>query len=834
MNKKNLLRFSVLLGLGSLFAGCAIEGTEDASVPGPLLPPAAEAYMPPAAEPVSKGLVILHTNDEHSHLFGFGPISDYPFVPDATGEIDTAQTGAIVQKILAQHTMGQHPYTVGGVVRRDYLVNQVRQSATDPVLLISAGDSTMGTLFHVAGSLGAPDFLSQAVLGYDYVTIGNHEFDFGADFYADSLKTVNNLSLGGGVQVISSNIHFPAGLAPGMPGYELQQLVGEPNSGAPIVPWVTRVLPNGLKIGVMGLLGYRAALVAPFKSPVYFSVPRDGADCSTAACANPMESCIAGRCVDPLDAEGHVMAMVLEAQDVIDTLRMDEGVDLVILISHLGVSVDPTLSEDTLLATFTRGIDVIVGGHSHDALPSPLIINGTVIVQAGNYGTKLGQLTLDVSSDGAVTVDDGDDATLLHDVDSSLDIEIYGDTNLHLAPAPQDTVIDPAFERALTLTGGVIGPVAGAINGLLVPQLNANLLTPLGKTIGSVFSSVDIDGDELVTSNHDIVGEAASADSHLSHLVTDAEWGTMVQRGCLIDFDGPGNMFQTVTNARFVVAVQANGVLRESLRFGTDHSTTVDDIFRVVPLGISPFAQTTPGYPLVMFQLTLPHLFAGIEVGVGQGLSSDDFFLSYAGMRVEYDPDLPAFAGVVNPTSAAPQGRVRRIEMSNGAGGWVEIFHQDPDDTTTPWALRWSNVDLATDKALIITNLYLAGFLEGFQLTPLDPYTGAAITTSANPYVPGSLRRLAKTIVCNVATSANCATPAPSMAPCVNATGGDVPATFTWQVAPGVVLPEVKEWFVLLGFLTSPPPALNGNIPDCVYETDAACPFQSRVSVYSP
>jgi len=67
-----------------------------------------------------------------------------------------------------------------------------------------------------------------------------------------------------------------------------------------------------------------------------------------------------------------------------------EGAAFVVVLSHLG------LEEDRKLAAAVPGIPVIVGGHSHTAVDPPLVVNGTLIVQAKCYGDYLGILRLRV------------------------------------------------------------------------------------------------------------------------------------------------------------------------------------------------------------------------------------------------------------------------------------------------------------------------------------------------------------------------------------------------------------------------------------------------------
>ncbi|MEK9137409.1 MAG: metallophosphoesterase, partial [Bacteroidota bacterium] len=75
-------------------------------------------------------------------------------------------------------------------------------------------------------------------------------------------------------------------------------------------------------------------------------------------------------------------------------LRREDKVDLVVVISHMG------LGPDTMLALRRNDVDVIVGGHSHIPLFAPIKKNRTVVVQAGSWGRYVGKLDLVIDLEG--------------------------------------------------------------------------------------------------------------------------------------------------------------------------------------------------------------------------------------------------------------------------------------------------------------------------------------------------------------------------------------------------------------------------------------------------
>jgi S-sulfosulfanyl-L-cysteine sulfohydrolase len=79
-----------------------------------------------------------------------------------------------------------------------------------------------------------------------------------------------------------------------------------------------------------------------------------------------------------------------QVQALVDELRDRRKVDGVVLLSHNGIAVD------LKLAARVRGLDVILGGHTHDGLPRPITVGRTLVISSGSHGKFLSRLDLDV------------------------------------------------------------------------------------------------------------------------------------------------------------------------------------------------------------------------------------------------------------------------------------------------------------------------------------------------------------------------------------------------------------------------------------------------------
>jgi sulfur-oxidizing protein SoxB len=83
-----------------------------------------------------------------------------------------------------------------------------------------------------------------------------------------------------------------------------------------------------------------------------------------------------------------------ELQKLVDDLRNAQRADVVVLLSHNGMDVD------LKLASRCTGINIILGGHTHDAVPQPVVVGNpggkTFVTNAGSNGKFLGVLDLDI------------------------------------------------------------------------------------------------------------------------------------------------------------------------------------------------------------------------------------------------------------------------------------------------------------------------------------------------------------------------------------------------------------------------------------------------------
>ena len=226
----------------------------------------------------------------------------------------------------------------GGYARRMGMIAEERK-ADKNLLLVDAGDFCQGTpYFNYYHGRVELDAMNR--MRYDAATLGNHEFDNGLDTLAAVLQTAN-------FPIVCANYDFTGTVMEG------------------VVKPYTIVRKGALKIGIFGLGCDPKGIISDknFQPAVYLA---------------------------PYPA----------AQAAADTLRA-QGCDIVVCLSHMGTfGKAPEDVCDTALVSDTRGIDVVIGGHTHKLYDNLRVANldgdSIPVCQMGKSGVYLGKIVLNL------------------------------------------------------------------------------------------------------------------------------------------------------------------------------------------------------------------------------------------------------------------------------------------------------------------------------------------------------------------------------------------------------------------------------------------------------
>ena len=254
-----------------------------------------------------KHLEVLHTNDTHSCIMPLNP-----------NLADTAVAGR------------------GGFLRRVAMIKEERAKNPD-LLLIDSGDFSQGSPFYTMFK-GDVEVGLMNLMGYDAVTIGNHEFDFGLENMARIFKMAK-------FPVVCANYDFTGTCVEGL-----------------VKPYVV-IKRNGLKIGLFGLSPQLEGLV-------------------------DLSKCKGVTYLDPIEVGNRVAA----------ELKHDKKCDVVICVSHLGWLRPDEMGDQKLLAS-SKDIDLVLGGHSHSYFKALRYVNNAdgkavPVDQNGKNAMYVGKLTL--------------------------------------------------------------------------------------------------------------------------------------------------------------------------------------------------------------------------------------------------------------------------------------------------------------------------------------------------------------------------------------------------------------------------------------------------------
>ena len=259
-----------------------------------------------------------------------------------------ACSGASAQKLTIMHFNDTHSHLEperagksagrGGVIERAALVDSVRNAVgRRNFLLLHAGDFNQGTSYYTTlGGMLEVGLVN--ALGYDVITLGNHEFDDGIEHLGRRLAGLK-------CPVLCSNYDFSQ--------FEL---------GKYVKPYVV-LKRGGMRIGIFGMLTDITKVV---------------------------ERTIADRLPKFDDVE--------TADRWASYLKNEKKCDIVIALTHLGIENEDFMDQDLVRAT--RNIDLVVGGHSHTFIKDIVYENNidgkpVPIVQNGCWGLDTAELSIE-------------------------------------------------------------------------------------------------------------------------------------------------------------------------------------------------------------------------------------------------------------------------------------------------------------------------------------------------------------------------------------------------------------------------------------------------------
>ncbi len=470
----------------------------------------------------NESITILFTHDLHDHFYPFDVLEDDQIVSRA------------------------------GYARLSTAIKQER--AIDPdLLLVDAGDFSMGTLFQTIFASSSPGLRIMGKLGYDVSTLGNHEFDFRAEGLADSLNAAkdNDEPL---PQLVASNVLFPLNdtdeLTP-----SLEKLKNAMDHYG--LKDYTVINRKGKKIGIFGLMGKDADSNAPMAEILFEDA-------------------------------------VIKSKEIVNTLKTEEKVDLIICLSHSGTSEESSDSEDEILAKEVPEIDLIVSGHTHTSLEEPIVVGDTLVASCGRYGENLGKLKMTPKAN------------------KRWDLETY-----ELKRIDNQLAEDPEIAQAIDSFKAIIQD----------DYLNYFKMTFDGVLAHSPFNFTQA---TLVGVDHQ--------EEPLGSLICDSYIDAVKK--------AEGADYQAIA-----VSVVPSGVIRDSFVKG---DITTSQVFNVSSLGIGP--DKVSGYPLITVYLTGKELITMAEVDASITPLMQEAQLYMSGLNYSFNPNRLIFDKVTKAYLSHPDG----------------------------------------------------------------------------------------------------------------------------------------------------------------------------------
>ncbi len=447
----------------------------------------------------------------------------------------------------------------GGFARLKTLIDQ-KFDRKEPTVLVDAGDFSMGTLYQTVYESQASELKMMGYLRYDAVTFGNHEFDYRSVGVANMLNSaILHDDINDGLvmpQFVISNIDWNKNNS------KDNKLVKDAleNYGAKEYTVLER---GGVRFGIYGVVGQDAEECAPASNIDFDSI-------------------------------------VDTSKRIVDILKNEEKVDIIICLSHSGTDENSKKSEDEILAKEVPEIDVIVSGHTHTTLSQPIKYGDTYIVSCGEYGRNLGEINLYKNASGRWALD----SYKLNKVDSSV-------------------AENEQINKKLDVYRSMI---------------NEHYLKNFGLTYDKVLAENNYDFTPISE-----FGKQLKEDT-LGSIIADSYQYAVKQ--------AEGEKYQEVA-----LTIAPSGTIRDTLQKG---KVKVWDVFNISCLGIGPDRIT--GYPLVSVYLTGAELKTVAEIDVSVSALMPAAQLYPSGIRWEYNSNRLILNRVTDVKLVDENGKETKLE----------------------------------------------------------------------------------------------------------------------------------------------------------------------------
>ena len=280
-------------------------------------------------------------------------------IPAALSYADKADTDTV--SVIFTHDMHSH---LDEFAKLKTAMDDVKADYPDSFVL-DAGDFSMGTPYQVIFSHQASELKMMDYIGYDATALGNHEFDYRSLVLAGMFDAAKGLD----IKVVCANIDWDATLDDETMAEDAKILKEAFDTyGAKEYDVVEH---NGVRMAVFGLMGESAVDYAP-ESGLLFKDAKEA------------------------------------AAEVVDKIKAEEDVDMIVCLSHCGTVEDETdvmeETEDYLIAQEVPDIDLIISGHTHTTLEEAVQVGDTYIVSSGAYNANMGHAVLEKNDNGRYTL----------------------------------------------------------------------------------------------------------------------------------------------------------------------------------------------------------------------------------------------------------------------------------------------------------------------------------------------------------------------------------------------------------------------------------------------